>query len=144
MVVTCSATSDGGAASAAVTVKRDATPPDVRCDPTPSRLWPPNGKLVAVAVAVTVTDATSGPDGFLLTDTVATLGDPARDIVGFDLGTPGNDGLLRAERPGTANERGYLLVYTGRDLAGNTNECVSTVVAPHDQRGETPASNGSR
>ena len=65
--LTCSATSDGGTASVSVTVKRDATAPTITCKPTPSTLWPPNGKLVPVTVAVTVADATSGPGGLVLT-----------------------------------------------------------------------------
>jgi hypothetical protein len=132
--LTCTATSDGGTASAAVTVKRDATAPPVTCIPTPSALWPPNGQLVPVAVDVAVSDATAGPDGFVLAEKDTTPGNPARDIVEFDLGTPDTAGLLRAERPGKADERVYSLVYVARDLAGNTNECVSTITVPHDQR----------
>ena len=132
--LSCTATSDGGTASAAVTVKRDATPPRVTCIPTPSTIWPPNGKLVPVTIDVAVSDATAGPDGFMLAETATTLGDRARDIVDFDLGTPDTGGLLRAERPGTADDRAYSLEYIARDLAGNVNECVSTITVPHDQR----------
>ena len=49
-----------------VTIMRDATPPTITCDPTPASLWPPNGTLVPVGVAVRVSDATSGPSGFEL------------------------------------------------------------------------------
>ena len=131
----CTATSDGGTASRDVTVKRDATPPTATCDTTPSSLWPPNGKLVPVAVAVTVEDATSGPGGFTLTQASADSGDTTSDIVGFDTGTADVAGLLRAERPGTAHERVYSLTYSARDAAGNVATCVATIVVPHDQRG---------
>ena len=132
--LTCSATSDGGTAAVSVTVKRDATPPTVTCTPTPSTLWPPNGKLVPVTVAVTVADATSGPAGFTLTTETVSSGSAATDIVGFDLGTSDVAGFLRAERSGTESKRPYELTYTAQDVAGNTATCVATVVVPHDQR----------
>ena len=131
--LTCIATSDGGTSSASVTVRRDATPPAVTCTPTPSRLWPPNGKLVPVAVDVTVTDATSGPGPFRLVTGSANDGD-SEDIVGFELGTPDVAGALRAERVGTGSGRVYSLAYTAHDLAGNSAGCVATVGVPHDQR----------
>jgi hypothetical protein len=132
--VTCTATSDGGTASRDVTVKRDATPPTATCDATPSSLWPPNGRLVPVAVAVAVADATSGPGALTLTQASTSIGDTTSDIVGFDVGTADIAGLLRAERPGTARERVYSLTYSARDAAGNAATCVATVVVPHDQR----------
>jgi hypothetical protein len=131
--LTCSAASDGGTASDSVTIYRDATPPAITCLPTPSTLWPPTGKLVPVTVGVTVTDETSGPDGFLLTGAATSLGDLAQDVVDFDVDTPDVAGLLRAKRPGTASERIYSLTYSAEDLAGNTTGCVGTVAVPHDQ-----------
>jgi hypothetical protein len=133
LTLTCTATSDGGTASADVTVKRDATPPTVSCDPSPSSLWPPNGKLVPVTVAVAVTDATSGAAGFALTGATTTSGDAAADIVGFELGTPATTGQLRADRPDTG-DRVYELTYTAQDAAGNAADCAATVTVPHDQR----------
>lgn len=133
--LTCTAASDGGTASESVSVKRDATPPEITCLPTPSSLWPPTGKLVPVTVGVNVTDETSGPDGFLLTRAATSLGDLAHDVVDFDVGAPDVAGLLRAKRPGTASERNYSLGYVSRDFAGNTSGCVATVAVPHDQGG---------
>ena len=131
IAITCSATSDGGTTTATVTVKRDATAPTVACTPTPSSLWPPNGKLAQVDVGVSVGDATSGPDGFLLTHVTAGAGDAA----GFAVGTADVSGLLRAERAGTEGERVYELTYTARDHAGNSAGCVARVVVDHDRRG---------
>ena len=131
--LTCTATSDGGTASASVTVKRDATPPDVACAATPATLWPPNGKLVPVHVDVAVVDATSGAGGFVLAAASTSDGDPAGEIAGFETGTADVDGLLRADRPGSAAERRYTLAYTARDHAGNTAGCAATVVVPHDR-----------
>lgn len=133
VTLTCTATSDGGTASADVTVKRDATPPTLTCEPSPSALWPPNGKLVPVTVTVTAADDTSGAAGFALTDAATSTGDALSDIVGFDLGTPDVSGLLRADRPGTG-DRVYWLTYTAQDAAGNAADCVAAVTVPHDRR----------
>jgi hypothetical protein len=125
---TCIATSDGGTSTETVTVKRDATPPSFTCVPTPSELWPPNGKLIPVNVNVDLSDATSGASGFLLTEA------PTSDAVDFNVGTPDLAGRLRAERTGNGTERTYGLTYTGRDIAGNTTKCTARIVVPHDQR----------
>jgi len=128
--LTCTATSDGGTASAVVTVKRDATPPVVRCRALPSTLWPPSHGLVPVFVVVRVKDATSGPAGFVLSAATSSDGNAARDIVGFRVGTRDVLGLLRAEKPG----RVYSLTYTAQDGAGNTSTCTATVTVTHPQR----------
>ena len=130
----CTATSDGGTASVEVTVRRDATSPTVRCAALPWLLWPPNGRLVPVAVVVTVRDATSGPAGFTLTGVTSSSGSAANDVVGFDVGTPDVRGFLRAARPGPNGSRVYRLGYTATDAAGNTAVCVAKVVAPDDLR----------
>jgi hypothetical protein len=105
-LVTCIATSDGGTSSSSVLVQRDATAPTVTCSPTPATIWPPNGKLVPVSIAVAVSDLTSGGRGYVATE------------------------LLRATKDAV-----YTLTYTGSDAAGNTATCTATVTVPHDQRG---------
>ena len=117
-----------------MTVKRDATAPTVTCTPTPSKLWPPNGRLVPVSVAVIVGDATSRPGRIRLTAETSSSGNAATDIVGFALGTPDVAGLLRAERRGDETSASTTLTYTAQDNAGNAATCVATVVVPHDQR----------
>ena len=124
---TCVAASEGGTSTDAVTVKRDATSPSLTCVPTPSKLWPPNGKLIPVYVDVELIDTTSGASGFLLTDA------PTSDAVDFTVGTADIAGLLRAKRAGNGDDRTYRLTYTGRDVAGNIAQCAALVVVPHDQ-----------
>jgi hypothetical protein len=140
----CTATSHGGSASASVTVKRDATPPNVTCQATRTVLWPPNRQLVPIDLAVTVTDATAGAAGFTLT--AASGGDTDDDLADFDVGTPDVSGSVRAERAGNEGDREYVLVYTGHDAAGNTRRCAEHIVVPHDQDGgaETSASTSAR
>jgi hypothetical protein len=131
--LTCTATSFGGTASVEVTVKRDAEAPAVSCEPTPSTLWPPNHRLVPVAVALTIDDETSGSGAFTLTETGTSDDGAASDIVGFEVGEPDVEGFLRAVRRGAAGERSYVLTYVAHDAAGNSARCVATVVVPHDQ-----------
>jgi hypothetical protein len=131
---TCTATSYGGSNSASVTVKRDATPPHVTCEASPDVLWPPDGKLVRVDLAVTVTDVTAGAAGFTLTS--ASGGTTDDDLADFDVATPDVSGSARAERAGYEGDREYVLVYTGHDAAGNTHRCDARIVVPHDQHRE--------
>ena len=44
-------------------------------------------------------------------------------------------GQLRAERSDAGNGRTYTLTYRGRDLAGNTALCTTTVTVPKSQGG---------
>ncbi len=119
----------------------DTTPPTVLCTVTPTVLWPPDHRLVAVRATVTVTDAGSGPAGFVLRAATSNEpddglgdGDQANDIQGFVLGTPDVDGALRAERSGLAHDRTYTLTYEGFDRAGNSSTCSAQVTVPHDAR----------
>src|SRR5215213_8622441 len=121
------------------TVKIDTTAPSTSCGVTPTKLNPAanNHKLVNVAASVSVTDATgaSGANGFTLVSVTSNQADSglarddvANDIQGWDIGTPDLSGQLRAERYGT--ERIYTLTYRGKDLVGNTKDCLATVRVP--------------
>jgi hypothetical protein len=114
-----------------VSLGRDSTPPTISCSATPDRLWPPNKKMVPIAVSVVVTDGGSGPGGFVLVSATSNQPD-AGAIQGFVVGTPSVSGSLRADRLGTGS-RVYSLTYQGSDIAGNTARCVATVTVPHDQ-----------
>lgn len=138
---TCTATSAGGTASTSVTIKRDATAPEMSCSVTPNTLWPPNHKMVDVNASVSVSDATSGAAGFTLAAALSNEpdnglgdGDTPNDIQGFVLGTADTAGQVRAERSGRGNGRVYTLSYTGMDQAGNSASCSATVSVPHDRR----------
>src|SRR5215212_4378439 len=128
------------APSNVVTVKIDKTQPVVTCTASPNSLKPADHKLVAVTVAVQVTDALSGSDGFTLkavtsneADNGLGDGDTAGDIQGFTLGGPDIAGQLRAERAAQGTGRAYTLRYEGKDLAGNTASCSAIVTVPSNQ-----------
>ena len=110
----------------------DTVAPAVTCSATPNNLWPPNGKLMPVSVAVNVSDPLSGPAGFTLIS--ATSSEPGvDDIQGFTVGAASTTGLLRATRSGSGTDRLYTLTYAAVDRVGNTASCVTTVLVPHDQ-----------
>jgi hypothetical protein len=135
------ATDNAGNAEAEKTfvVRIDKTAPTVSCAAKPGTLWPADHRMVPITVATKVTDGRSGPAGFELTavtsnepDDAPGNGDGATtgDIRDFDLGTADVAGQLRAERADAGRGRTYTLTYVGRDAAGNTRTCTTTVTVP--------------
>ena len=114
-------------------VRIDTTPPSLTCAASPNRLWPPNGRLVPVDVAVDVVDSLSGANGFSLVS-VASDEPEEGSIDGFDVGTADTSGAVRADRSARGDGRTYSLVYAGEDLAGNTATCTANVDVPRDIR----------
>jgi hypothetical protein len=119
-----------------VTVRIDATAPTISCDPDPQYLWPADGALDPVRVAVAVRDGGSGPAGFTLVS-VTSNSWLLLNVLGFRTGTADTSGWLRAI--GTLSSqtaRTYTLTYQGRDVAGNTTSCAAlvTVAKPPRQR----------
>ncbi|MFL5754775.1 MAG: hypothetical protein ACJ77N_00610, partial [Chloroflexota bacterium] len=112
----------------------DRTPPSVHCSVDRSALWPPNHRLVPVAVNVSVDDAGSGPAGYRLHSVTsdqpdARTGPHAADVQGWAIGAADGQGLLRAERDG-GRTRHYALTYRGFDTAGNATDCRVAVTVP--------------
>jgi hypothetical protein len=103
---------------------------------TPSVLWPPNHKLVHVNATIDVSDALSGPGGFVLTSVTSSepesvnRRDKSPDIQEFSVGSPSTEGQLRAERLKKGPGRLYTMTWTGQDAAGNTASCTATVSVP--------------
>jgi CHRD domain len=122
--VTCSTT---------VTV-RDTTPPEIRkVTATPSILWPPNHKMVAIKVSVVAVD-TCGPVTSRIISVTSNepqngLGDGDTDN---DWQITGALGLkLRAERSGKGSGRTYTITIEATDAIGNTSSGQVTVLVPH-------------
>jgi hypothetical protein len=139
----------------------DTTPPEVSCATNRPVLWPPNHKMVEVAVSVQATDDYTSPEDLLLLGVLVSSDEPD-DAPGSGDGkttgdTHGSDGftapvdvtdeftfnsitgrfegtiLLRAERDGNGDGRTYTIEAMVLDSQGNlgSNNCV--VVVPHDQ-----------
>jgi hypothetical protein len=142
--VTFTATDGLGNASSCTTMVAvvDTAPPVITSTVPLSVLWPPNHRMVDVAVAVTATDACSTPAVVLASVTSNELDDApgggdgatSEDIQGTDVGTPDFTVQLRAERGGSGNGRTYALTYSASDGSGNAATETDFVFVPHDQR----------
>lgn len=137
---TCTAINGAGLTSAAaVTLRRDATPPSCTVTAAPSSVWPPNHKRVPVTLTVSVSDATSAPGPLTLISRTAS--GAAGDITGFDaLGTPalsadGKTATYTIAGQVTANkDESYSVQYSAADQAGNVTACPTAAInVPHDQ-----------
>ena len=123
-----------------VVTVRDSTPPLLTVTTRPAVLWPPDHRLVPVAVTWEAEDrcdpsvevrlesvTSSEPDDAPGAGDGATSGD-VRDA---ETGTADALVSLRAERSGKGPGRTYTLTYVARDGAGNTRSAVTVVkVAP--------------
>jgi N-acetylneuraminic acid mutarotase len=143
--VTFSATDGAGNTSTCeteVTVV-DTTPPLISATLSPALLWPPNHRMVDVGASVVATDVCSTPAVLLTSATNSELddapgggdGNTTGDIQGAQVGTPGFDFQLRAERDGGGSGRAYRITYTAVDGSGNQASASSIVFVPHDQGG---------
>jgi len=116
----------------------DTTPPVIQnVEATPNVLWPPNHKMVPVAVTATATDNCDTVPHCEITRVDSDKpvngrgdGDKAPDwIVTGDLSVK-----LRAERSGLGDGRIYTITVTCTDACGNSSAGNTIVTVPHDQR----------
>lgn len=135
---------DGGSADDEVVVTvRDTTAPQITIGASPSTLWPPNHRMVDVAVPVLAADACGTPTVVLDSITSSELddaagssdGNTAPDIQAASLGTADFTFQLRAERDGAGDGRTYRVTYEAIDTTGNRSIASSLVLVPHDQGG---------
>jgi hypothetical protein len=133
--VVVTATSTGGATSTCTSYVEvvDVTPPAISVAPSPAVLWPPDHRLVPIALGVAATDAcdpapvitcsasSSEPD-----DGVAD-GDTVNDVQWIDGAL-----WLRAERSGIGPGRVYTASCTAQDASRNAASATGTVSVPHD------------
>ncbi|HET8948251.1 MAG TPA: HYR domain-containing protein [Candidatus Polarisedimenticolia bacterium] len=146
--VTYTSTDEHGNASTCSLPVRvvDTVPPGLVLQTDPQTLWPPDRRLVPVAVHW-VTQDTCDPGGVSVELVAATSSEPdtgrlkGYDIQGAEVGTPDDALALRAERNGQGAGRVYTLAYRAIDAAGNVTLAETTVTVPHDQ--QAPASETS-
>jgi hypothetical protein len=123
----------------------DKTPPSCAIVVSPTVLWSPNGKPVAITGTVTAGDKLSGLarvlGGAVTSNEALALG----DVRGFTINTTYPSplqlgdvvnvaGTLVATRAGNGSGRIYSQLVTVMDQAGNTAPCTWTVTVPHDRR----------
>jgi hypothetical protein len=137
-LVTLTATDDKGATAMCSTVVTvvDTTPPSLSpVAASPSVLWPPNHKLVRVAIQYTVADNCSLPAAIACALDIAS-NEPA-DGIGDGhttrdwLVTDAHRVQLRSERSGGGGGRIYSVAVECRDEAMNGVGAGVDVVAPH-------------
>ena len=114
--------------SATVTVE-DTVPPIIESmTASPNVLWPPNHKMVPVAMSVSVSDLADAAPSCQITS-VSTF-----DGLGNNWKITGDLTVkLRAERGGNGTGRIYLVTVECTDASGNTSEDAVTIIVPHDQ-----------
>ncbi len=130
----------GNTSTATFTITvRDTTAPVISSLTTNApNLWPPNHKMVAVAVSPTATDAVGVASLKIISVTSSEPdnglgdGDTAGDIEITGALTVN----LRAERSGTGNGRTYTIVVEAKDAAGNATTKTVTVLVPKSQGGK--------
>jgi len=109
----------------------DTTPPDITLSVSPDTLWPPNHKMVPVAVEV------SDPEAVCYITSVSS--NEAEDGRGDGHTAPdweitGNLTVnLRAERSGAGSGRIYTIAVECTDAAGNAATATIDVTVPHDR-----------
>jgi hypothetical protein len=129
LVVTCRDAA-GNPASAAVAV---VVPPDTKAPviqsvtATPGTIWPPNGKMVNVSVAIGATDDLDALPQCAVKSVLVSGGDASDGVV-----TGAFTASVRAEKNGDGSDRVYTVKVACRDAAGNTSWGSTTVVVTKD------------
>ncbi|MBZ5638741.1 MAG: PKD domain-containing protein [Acidobacteriia bacterium] len=118
----------------------DTTPPRVEVIVSPSRLWPPNHRMLDIHADLRVDEC--GPFTVNLESVTSNEpdnglgdGDTAGDVQGVLAGTPDVDFAVRAERAGGGSGRVYTVVYRVTDAVGLATIATASVTVPHDQSG---------
>jgi hypothetical protein len=133
----------GGGGLQAPSCAPDITPPALASSiATPNVLWPPNHKLVPVAIASSVSDECD-PNPRCAISSVSS-NEPVNGLGDGDTSpdwvvTGASTLLLRAERSGTGTGRVYAVGSTCTDAAGNGVIGYAFVTVPHDQGEEASA-----
>jgi hypothetical protein len=111
----------------------DTQPPVITsAGATPNSLWPPNHKMVPVAVSVVATDICSSVTCRIKNITSNEPGGKGKKALDWSTNGP-LSAKLRAARLGKGNGRTYTLTIECTDTAGNTATRDVTVSVPHDQ-----------
>ncbi len=118
-----------------LTVSIDQTPPVLTVTASPTSLWPPNHRTVAVTVSGMASDATSG-----LSSLSYSVGDSEGEDDSSGTIMPNGNGTysfvldLTASRKGQDKQgRHYTISVVAQDLAGNISTASVVVTVPHDQ-----------
>jgi hypothetical protein len=114
----------------------DTTPPVITISTTPKFLWPPNGKMVPVAVSGTITDTGSGINvksaTYVVKDEYGRL-QPMGMIILGPAGAYSFYISLQASRLGSdLDGRRYTITVQAKDNVGNVASETNAVIVPHN------------
>jgi CSLREA domain-containing protein len=127
------ASANAAVASTTVTV-RDATPPAIASlAAAPNLLWPPNHKMIPVALSVSASDACGGPPSCRITAVASN--EPASDPAGDWTITGPLTLNLRADRLGSGSGRIYAITVACTDAFANTSTATVGVTVQKSQGG---------
>ncbi len=119
-----------------VTVQDTTAPVISSVTPSPNLLWPPDHKMVAVAIAISATD-TCDPNPVCKVITIASSEPPLGGGSGNtspDFAITGPKSVnLRAERDGTGSGRTYTITVQCTDASNNSSQANTTVSVPHSR-----------
>ncbi|MGH9798449.1 MAG: hypothetical protein ACRD5D_09885, partial [Candidatus Polarisedimenticolia bacterium] len=123
---------------------RDTLPPAAVATASPDILWPPDGRMVLVAVSLEFADACDPAPTVVLRSIASSeaeeSGRSGDDVAGASFGEDDRQVSLRAERAGggagrePAAGRTYTLTWSIADAAGNAAVVSTPVTVPHDRR----------
>jgi hypothetical protein len=118
--------------------QKDTTPPVITVAAIPSILWPPNGKMVPIRIAGTITDAGSGVDprttAYAVEDEYGNVEPRGGPIALGENGSYSFTIDLEASRKGNDRDgRHYTIIVSAQDNAGNEGSAATSVIVPHDQ-----------
>ena len=120
----------GNTATTSVTLNIDKTPPVANISANPGFLWPPNHKMVDVAINGGASDSISQVASIVFTVTDEYGGTVQPIVSGFNTIIP-----LEAWREGTDRDgRVYTITVVVTDMAGNQSTAITEVIVPHDMR----------
>ena len=107
----------------------DTTPPAISSvSPSVTSIWPPNKKMIPVAIAVAAHDAADPAP------TCSIVGVSANEGTSADWAITGPLSVnLRADRDGSGGGRIYTITVKCTDASGNASTATTTVLVPHDQ-----------
>jgi hypothetical protein len=140
-VVTDAAGNRSESCTTTVTVVDTTGPTIVGLTPSTDELWPPNGKLVPVTLAVTATDNCSASvtcELISITSNEPTTGGSDTTSPDWEITGP-LSANLRAERLDTGAGRIYTLTVRCTDEVGNASLKTTTVVVPKSQKRQSRA-----
>jgi len=119
-----------------VSVRDTAGPAVSNLAASPSRIWPPDHKMVPVTIAASVTDAVDPSPTVRIVSVSSNeaAGGTGAGHTGADWAITGPLTLeVRAERSGSGSGRIYTVTVEGRDRFGNASQGTVVITVPHDR-----------